>query len=86
MAFTIAFYAIAAAGLLASLIGDRRRTWAALKRFWKGFSGILPKFLMVIIATGPILALLRPETVSRILGPESGRSASSMLRSSARSS
>ena len=72
MAFTIVFYALAAAGLLASLIADRRRTSAALKKAWKAFSGILPEFLVVLIATGLILAFLSPDTISRILGKESG--------------
>ena len=72
MVFTIVFYALAVVGLLASLIADRRRTGAALKKAWKAFSGILPEFLVVLIATGVILAFLSPQTISRILGRESG--------------
>ena len=72
MAFTLVFYALAAAGLLVSLIADKRRTGAALKKAWKAFSGILPEFLVVLIATGLILAFLSPQTISRIRGGESG--------------
>lgn len=72
MAFTIVFYALAAVGLLASLIADRHRTWLALKKAWKAFLGILPEFLMVLIVTGLALAYLSPQVISRILGRESG--------------
>ena len=70
--FTIVFYAVAAIALLASLIADRKKTAAALKKSWKAFAGILPEFIVVIVTTGIVLAFLDPSTISRILGHESG--------------
>ncbi|MFW5850455.1 MAG: permease [Spirochaetota bacterium] len=70
--FTIAFYAIAAAALLASLIADRTKTRRALAKAWKAFLGILPEFIVVIVITGVILSFLNAETISRVIGEESG--------------
>ena len=70
--FTIVFYAVASLALLASLLADRKKTKAALKKAWKAFAGILPEFIVVIVVTGIVLAFLDPTTISRILGRESG--------------
>ncbi len=70
--FTIVFYAVAVAGLVASLIADRTKTRRALAKAWKAFLGILPEFVVVIVATGIILSFLDAQTISRLLGEESG--------------
>lgn len=70
--FTIVFYFAAALGLLASFRADKGKTRQALTKAWKAFSGILPEFVVVIVFTGIVLSFLDPETISRILGTESG--------------
>ena len=44
----------------------------ALKKAWKAFENILPEFLVVILLVGFLLAILNPETISKIIGAESG--------------
>ena len=70
--FTIVFYVVAVAALVASLIADRTKTRRALAKAWKAFLGILPEFVVVIVATGIILSFLDAQTISRLLGEESG--------------
>lgn len=70
--FTIVFYSVAIAGLGLSFVANRKKTGLALKKAWMAFRGILPEFIVVIVFTGLILAYLDPETISRILGRDSG--------------
>ncbi len=70
--FTIVFYVVAVLALLASLRADKGKTRQALTKAWKAFSGILPEFIVVIVFTGILLSFLDPQTISRILGGESG--------------
>jgi uncharacterized membrane protein YraQ (UPF0718 family) len=72
VAFTIVFYAVAVAALAASLVTDRKRTAAALKKSWGSFLGILPQFVAVIVVAGMLLAVLDAETISRLAGARSG--------------
>lgn len=72
MAYTLIFYAVAGSALVVSLITDAGKTLSALKKAWKAFTGILPEFLMIIVATGLILAYLTPELVASVVGRESG--------------
>ena len=58
MVFTLIFYLAAGVGLTISFIADHRKTVLSLQKAWKAFSGILPEFLMIIIATGLILAFV----------------------------
>lgn len=44
----------------------------ALKKAWKAFENILPEFLVVILLVGFLLAILNTETISKIIGSESG--------------
>jgi uncharacterized membrane protein YraQ (UPF0718 family) len=44
----------------------------ALKKAWKSFENILPQFLSILVIIGIMLALLSPETISRLLGKQSG--------------
>ena len=70
--FTIIFYAVAGAALIASLIADRTKTRRALAKAWKAFIGILPEFVVVIVITGIILSFLDARTISIVLGEGSG--------------
>lgn len=55
-----------------SFIKNREKTKAALKKAWKSFENILPEFLVVILFIGVLLAVLDPQAISNIIGPESG--------------
>jgi len=72
MVFTLIFYLAAGVGLTISFIADRRKTVLSLQKAWNAFSGILPEFLMIIIATGLILAFVTPELIASIAGEDSG--------------
>jgi len=69
---TFFLYALAALGLGASLLRDRTRTLAAMKKAWKAFEGILPQFLVVLVLVAIALAVLDTATISRFLGSGSG--------------
>ena len=66
------FYGLAIVLLLLSFIKDKKKTKMALKKAWKAFENILPEFLVVILLVGFLLAILNPETISKIIGAESG--------------
>ncbi len=65
------FYGLAIILLLISFIKDKKKTKMALKKAWKAFENILPEFLVVILLVGLLLAILNPETISKIIGSES---------------
>lgn len=66
------FYGLAIVLLILSFIKDKKKTIMALKKAWKAFENILPEFLVVILLVGVLLAVLNPETISKIIGSESG--------------
>ena len=66
------FYGLAIILLTISFIKDKKKTKMALKKSWKAFENILPEFLVVILLVGLLLAVLNPETISKIIGSESG--------------
>jgi uncharacterized membrane protein YraQ (UPF0718 family) len=70
--FTYVLYALAGAGLLISFMKDKKKTKMALKKAWKSFENILPQLLTVMIIIGFALAVLSPETISKVIGSESG--------------
>lgn len=70
--FTYVLYALAGTSLLVSFIKDKKKTKMALKKAWKSFENILPQLLAVMIIIGFALAVLSPETISKIIGSESG--------------
>ncbi len=55
-----------------SLSKDRSKTKTALKRAWKSFENILPSMLSILLLIGLILSVLDAETVSAVIGAESG--------------
>jgi uncharacterized membrane protein YraQ (UPF0718 family) len=59
-------------GLAASFFKDRKKTKMALKKAWMSFEGILPQLFAVLILIGLILTLLSQETISKLLGANSG--------------
>jgi uncharacterized membrane protein YraQ (UPF0718 family) len=70
--FTIILYGAAGAGLIASFVKSRKKTLTALKKAWKAFENILPQFLSVLVIIGLMLAVLKPETISKFVGSGSG--------------
>ncbi|RDY33043.1 permease [Lachnotalea glycerini] len=66
------FYGLAIVLLIFSFVKDKKKTKMALKKAWKAFENILPEFLVVILLVGFLLAILNPETISKIIGAESG--------------
>jgi len=70
--FTIILYVLAITGLAISFYKDRKKTQMALKKAWKAFENILPQFLSILILIGLALAILSPETITKLLGKSSG--------------
>lgn len=70
--FTYLLYALAAAGLAVSFFKDRQKTKMALKKAWKAFENILPQFLAILVIIGLAFAVLSPETITKLLGANSG--------------
>ena len=65
-------YGITIVFLILSFFKDRKKTQMALKKGWKAFDNILPQFLVVILFVGVMLAVLDPQTISRLIGKDSG--------------
>ena len=70
--FTYVLYGLAGTGLAISFFKDRKKTIMALKKAWKSFENILPQFLSILIIIGLALAILSPETITKLLGTQSG--------------
>ena len=70
--FTYILYGVTAALLILSFFKDRQKTLKALKKAWKAFENILPQFLAILLLIGLMLSVLSPETISSIIGRESG--------------
>lgn len=67
-----AFYILTFTLLGISYYKDKTKTKKALKKAWKAFENILPEFLVVILLVGFIIAAINPETISKIIGADSG--------------
>ena len=70
--FAYILYSLAVAGLTISFFKDRNKTKMALKKAWKAFENILPQLLVVLLIVGIMLAILNTETISKIIGSDSG--------------
>jgi uncharacterized membrane protein YraQ (UPF0718 family) len=70
--FTIFLYFFAFSFLLISFVKDVEKTRMALKKAWKAFENILPQFLAILIIIGIMLAVLSPESISKLIGQQSG--------------
>ena len=55
-----------------SLIKSRQKTLLALKKAWKSFENILPQFLSILVMIGIMLSLLNEQTISELIGGQSG--------------
>src|SRR5690606_13198723 len=65
-------YGITIVFLILSFFKDKKKTHMALKKGWKAFDNILAQFLVVILFVGVMLALLDPQTISKLIGKDSG--------------
>jgi uncharacterized membrane protein YraQ (UPF0718 family) len=70
--FTFILYGLSISLLVVSAFKDRKKTWMALKKAWKAFENILPQMLGVLTLIGLMLAILSPETISSLIGKQSG--------------
>ncbi len=70
--FTIILYCVAGCLLGLSFFKDRQKTKAALRKAWKSFEDILPPLLTVLFIIGILLSILDAQTISSLLGAESG--------------
>jgi len=72
MIMTLAFYGLAALGLIFSLVKSRENTVLALKKAWKAFANIMPQFLGIILLIGILLSVLSAQQISQLIGADSG--------------
>lgn len=68
----IILYTLAFVLLILSFLKDKSKTIQAIKSSLKSFENIMPQFLGIIIFVGLLLSLLNPETISKLIGNESG--------------
>lgn len=69
---TAILYGVTVLLLLLSLVKDRQKTKQSLVKAWKSFENMLPQLLVVVLVVGVLLALVNAETISGILGADSG--------------
>ena len=69
---SLVLYFLAAFLFVLSYIKDKAKTKEAFFKGWKSLASMMPQFLGIIIVVGITLALLKPETISKILGSDSG--------------
>lgn len=70
--FTKILYLISISCLLLSFFKDKDKTKIALKKAWKSFENILPAVGTVLLLIGFALTFLDAQTISRLLGADSG--------------
>ncbi len=69
---TLILYLVAMICLVCSFLKNRQKTRIAMKKAFKAFENILPQFLVVLILVAMALAILNTETISLVLGRNSG--------------
>ena len=69
---TYILYGVTIALVIISLIKNKQKTKAAFRKALKSFENILPQFLGVILLVGFVLSFLDTETISRLIGKDSG--------------
>ncbi len=69
---TYLFYGLTIILLIISFLKDKKKTKMSLKKAWKAFENILPQLLVVLLIVGIMLAILNTETISKIIGSDSG--------------
>lgn len=70
--FSTILYVAAVGGLLISFLKDKAKTKKALMKAWKSFMNLLPDFAGILALVGLVLTLLSPDTISQLLGSQSG--------------
>lgn len=70
--FTYILYITTAILLFISFYKDKSKTRMALKKSWKAVENILPQILSVFILVGIMLSILDEQTISVLIGTESG--------------
>lgn len=70
--FTYILYGLAITGVTISFVKDRKKTKMVFKKAWKAFENILPQFLSILIIIGIALSILSPETITKLIGADSG--------------
>lgn len=70
--FKYTLYIVTFGFLAFSYYKDKSKTKAALMKSWKSLENILPQFLSVLLLIGMMLSVLNKQTISSLLGEESG--------------
>lgn len=65
-------YVVSGGLLLLSFFKNKEKTKLAIKKGWKSFEKILPQFLTVLMLIGILLSVFDTNTISRIIGADSG--------------
>ena len=68
----IVLYFVTGFLFLVSFVKDRQKTKRALKKAWKSLEKILPQLLGIVFLVGIILALFDAQTISTLIGSDSG--------------
>jgi uncharacterized membrane protein YraQ (UPF0718 family) len=69
---TLILYLVAMICLVWSYLKNKQKTRMAMKKAFKAFENILPQFLVVLILVAMALAVVNTETISLVLGKNSG--------------
>lgn len=69
---TYILYSLAIVMCLISFLKDKEKTKSALIKACKSIENIMPQFLSIIIIVGLMLAFIDTNTISRLIGSESG--------------
>ncbi len=70
--FTASLYVLTIGLLAVSFTKDKKKTVMAFKKAWKSLENILPQFLAIILIIGIMLSILSPQTISKLIGQQSG--------------
>ena len=69
---SLILYLLTAVLYLVSYVKDKDKTKRAFLQGWKSLTNMMPQFLGIIIVVGVTLAVVKPDTISQILGNSSG--------------
>lgn len=58
--------------LIISFIKDKEKTKSAIKNGLKSWENIMPQFLFIIIIVAFLLSITDPDSISKLIGPDSG--------------
>lgn len=72
MKTSIIFYSLAFIMLLFSAKADKNKTKMALQKAYKSFMNLIPALIAMVLFVGLLLTYISPETISKVLGKESG--------------